>query len=661
MCAVVDEASARRMCLSPGVAQQYSGDWPLAHQISDTEVYLRSVGYQSISTISDIASVSGCVSEKAGLNNRNISDLVTYTADLTYRGQRLRIRTHVWGSTIMGDTTGGSGAAFGTVVCYADQNDRKLNYRCNLLAKPAEIVLLTASDMKKRGVVGGGANFLGNINSSPRAPLRGLSMLMSRRDLSADSSLKWAKDQITTDSYNLTLPPGYSYRSNEPQLAVTRVDAAQSARPCSQQVALYQSLASEVLGGATFSCHMWGDMQIYSNLEFSRTFERLNSVPPADCAGMEVTTPYAVLTQHFAGLHVVMTIWDGSNHIDLSNNLVMQNAISCFKANKTAIDSPGDRSYNTFLIITGILNIFQPQGKSFFRQLEEFDRWKSSNATDPGSSFQVVCALGSVQSGSANPEAVVLSDEGAEQQLDNARELHMSAHGIARASRNTGVAPCKILPQDEGPFDYSPDPNEKDLGKLVDISIAYSFSYTFNRENRRQFDAMASDIISQQSSAGWGIVLTTCLATVIASLAVPAKLPHPRIHHVVRAVIVIVLIILEAAAGNSAAALGLWNLYNLSETTTGWTNTDSGGSRPFIISFISARTMVTLNAQMASHVPSYMVKLGLLIASMGFGTCILLVRWIREVVRECHNSSASQSASPNAQMISQASKPCTLV
>lgn len=614
----MDENSARKLCLSPDIAQQYSGDWPLVQHISDSEIYLRSVDFTSITSISKAASVSGCVNKNAGLHNPNISDLVTYTAEMKYKGQLLHITTRIAGHVVTSDVNGGDGAAIGNVVCYADDNNTTRGYRCNILAKPAEVVLLTKSDSQKRGLVGGGAMYLGNIDSSPRAQLPGLMMLMSRRDLAADSSLNWTTDTYNAGEYGLDLPPGYEYTNERPQLAITRADAWHINRVCSEQVVLQQSVVSEALGGATVICRQWGSLQVYTNFGFPYYFDE-NS---AECSETNVTVPFAVITISGRGkvntAEIAMTIFDGSDESLLSAPNSIYKTITCrFDDHRAGCDK--------VRVVRTILSNVPPPDETPFQHLKQTDlEWEFDG-------MKCVWGQGNIVSDPYNQilNLLTMSEDTANFQMIYARELTSRTQGVVRTLRDPELAPCKVVPYIDAPPDVT-GTRDIYLGGLVSFSVAYSFSYTFNTENKQQFDSMANDLIAQQSSADWGIVLTTCLATVVASLAAPAEVPGDRAHSWkfgYRVAIAMFGIVIEGAAGSSAAMLGIINLYVAKGTSLAWHNSDSGGTETYNLSELRARTMVTLSAQMTSRVPRYDLKLRLLIMAVTLGLIILITRW----------------------------------
>lgn len=597
-------------CTSPGTYQMYRGDWPVAQEISDQANYLKGATWDTIESISKASGVSGCLDSNINFRDLNISDLITYVGYLLYKKQRLKITTRASVQTIVTDYMGGYGLAQGTVVCYADNNNATNNpYRCNMLAKPAQIVALTHAN--NISFTSGNTAYLGDSLNGKSYAVPGVSMFMSRRDLATDVNMAWQSDSYSVEQYNTSLPIGYTYAQKSSNgIFVHRADAEYVKAECEQQVLLQQSIASEITGGATFACVQWGNIQVYSFEAFA--FE----VSEMPCS-TEVTVPYALFTIsafNKVSAQGYMTIYNGAKNSNPQTLGNVINTVSCFvTASNEEADQQALDVYMTYR------NLFDPMQ---LKNLSGFNPYFTTTARNSNVSCSFAVANG-INGGGSNVFAA--SEIAASRSLSSLLNLQKGPYGIVQPSN--GTRPCRAVPRNN-PGD-GVGVQDSDFGKTVNNTVLFALSYTFNSKNILQYDTMAESILSVQSNYNYGSILTTCVATIIAGLSIPIFTYVVYVDTAAtRRVAFTLIVLIELLGSNSAAIFMIKDLHAVNNIMANYEASDTSSS-VYSFSYYNQNILVNVAAEMSGKVHDSIFKLVLLGLSMLIATTAIVIKWLR--------------------------------
>ena len=640
------DASARQQCISSGRYQLFTGDWPIAREIADQTNYLKGAFWNTVQDVSKTASVSGCVADAEHFGNLNTSDLVTFSGKFMFKGQQLSITTRVSLQTVVMDTNNGLGVAQNTVVCYVDDDDLSNVYRCNILAKPAQIAAVTAADQRNLSFPGGEVAYAGYSLINPTwGPVPGLSAGLSRRDLATDDNIKWFSDLYTVGQYNLSLPQGYTDVGSGANFTIRRAGAEYINTTCSRQVVLQPSIASEVAGGATFACVMWGPIQVYSFDEFA--FEVTNNMDP--CTG-PLTAPYAVLTQgapNAIEANAYMTIYNGVADANPAHSFDVINTLTCFTTSTTgeAVEQQALDVYEAFM---AAFNPAQIANASFLGSDATLNTQQYFTTQFRGTNSSCGFAAGNFDPSSGFATVLAASELTAARSMSSLAGMATGPYGIVRADPQG--KPCKVVPHENPPVQNGLNTvgvQDSDFGASVNNSVVFAFAYTFNSANTLQYNNMADQINALQSAYTFSSVLTTCIATIVAGAGVPifSKVGMTDSKLVERGTF-LVLIVVEIAGSISAAVLRMVDMSNFNQGGYVYQVSDTSQDI-YSYAYLNQNLLVNVMATMEARISTYIIKIILLAGSSFLATVVILYRW-RQKLKKPTSSSSPQLQPQNS-------------
>lgn len=601
----------REACISSD--KSYARDWPIAREIEDKTNYLKNAAWATIRSVFHISDVCGCINKDEKLGNFNVSDLVTYTSKLKYKGQTLEVTTRVSVQTVVKDIEDGYGLAQGTVICY--KYNVTSSYRCNLLAKPAHLLHLESVDPDR-------AAYIGYSTNEISFPIPGMLMLMSRRDLANDVGLSWHSDTYDKSEYDLALPRGYA--DNGPSSIVVQTVNADYVGPnCKRRAILQQSIASELTGGAIFQCVRLGNMQVYTIDGFAYALRH-----PADKPCSEkLIYPYAVLTlgaYNKVGVpQGFMTIYNktGNNNHGAPNNTII-NTLSCRVTSQNV--PPDQQVLDVAYAYYGWFSMLPSRPPNYTTVVKIEGSERSS----------VDCSAAEHNNLDSNANVLVAGEATSALTLEILGGLKTRPYGIVQP--NGQATPCKIIP-DKGQDGFKVD--DSNFGLAVNNSIVYAFEYTFNSQNKLQYEAMANRFSTMQDSYSYGSTLTTCVTTVVAGMGVP--LFHrfryiPVIEKMVFALVLAILII----GSNLAAIFVIRDMHNANQHVETYQISDTSED-VYTLSYYDHNMLVDVTVKMSGAVHNYSFKLALLILSMLLAITFILCRWWNILFNNASNNTGS--------------------
>ena len=640
--ALPSDGGYKQQCIASSRYQLFTGDWPIAREIADQANYLKGAFWNTLEAVSKTASVCGCIADAEQFGNLNTSDLVTYTGKFRFKGQQLSITTRVSVQTVVTDFNDGFGLAQSTVVCYADEDDAVNNpYRCNILAKPAQLAAVTPSDQASLSFTAGQVAYAGESLTNPVwNPVPGLSAGLSRRDLATDPNIHWFSDDYSVGQYNLTLPKGFVDVSTPSNFTIRRAGAEYVNNTCERQAILQQSIASEVAGGATFACVMWGPIQVYSFGAFA--FEVSNT----PCSA-QVTVPYAVFT--LSAFNAIapqgyMTIYTGVNDSNPDPTFAVLNTLSCIVTATTgeALDQQTLDLYAAYLQ-------FDPEKLSSASYLESDPILSSGGVYNTQfRGTNVSCGLTGSNANSGGANVLVASELSAARSITSLAGLSAGSYGIVRADPE--AQPCKVVPHD------NPPPSggltvvgiqDSEFGQILNSSVVFAFAYTFNAQNTLQYNNMADQINALQSAYTFSSVLTTCIATIVAGAGVPIFSKIGAVGSIVaERSIFLALIIAEIAGSISAAVLRILDMSNFNQGGSVYQVSDTGEG-VYNESYYNQNLLINVMATMEARISTFIVKIALLVLSILIATAIILYRWRQKLKGSSYPNPQGKGISPS--------------